>query len=69
VILLGDIPREVLKASRIDKNMEKDMIIETLKKNEGNSTKAIEDLPFGRTKYYELLKKYGIDPKGYKPTK
>ena len=64
-----DLPNKILEELRNDKDVEKIMIIEALKRHKGSASAAIKDLPFERTKFYELLKKYRIKPKEYKPAK
>ncbi len=48
-----------------DDKIEKNMLINYLVEND-TVQGAVEASPFGRTKFYKLLKKYGIDTKDYK---
>ncbi len=67
MIRVCDLPDEIQNEKNED--TEKEMILHTLKTNHGNVSAAARDLEWNISKLKRRIKKYGIDPKEFKPAK
>ena len=61
-----DIPLTGLSLQSARERLEQKMIRSALARHGGNVTKAADELVISRASLYDLMRKYGIDPKDYK---
>ena len=72
LIRLPDIRQDVRDALRDNKKVEEALIRNTLRENYGDQSataRHLEELDIDRSTLRRRIKKYGIDPKEYKPAK
>lgn len=51
---------------KVDKTVTEEMILAALQKNKGNARKTVTELPCGKTRFYELIKEFGIKPNDFR---